>query len=422
MTNFEKINNLSGSNHATILYTCDSADRIRIWGIWADNVNGKHGICYTDGLEDGKLKDPTFKEAKEKNVGKTNYMSPQAQALEMVKQEVGKKEKENYFGTPDKARALKAFRPMLCPSGMKWSEYASGGKKSNKVIYPALASPKFDGARCNIYIDVLLENIVTRTREGRDWKNFEHIRLHSALTNFLETNPNIILDGEMYNHDFKDEFESLMSVFRKEKPTETEKAESARVSKYFIYDIYDKNSPKLSALERQIIMRNIYEEFFIDCPEFVFVFSTAVENEAAFDKFHETCMDEGYEGTILRLSACPYGVESRSGELLKRKDVFDAEFVISGVFEGEGSKAGIAGGIIIDLRGPVIGMNINDSKKLDMTTDQKAGLARGWDDVKAKELLENAENYVGKHGTIEYFGITAYGKLRFPKFKALRHD
>ena len=66
-------------------------------------------------------------------------------------------------------------------------------------------------------------------------------------------------------------------------------------------------------------------------------------------------------------------------------------------------------------------MNVNHRSLLNIEVEQDAGMASGWNHKMLKEMLENKTNYIGKSGTIEYGGITAYGKLRFPKFKALRN-
>lgn len=406
-----------------IRFTIDSSDRPREWRIWTGMKGDVHGIFYTDGLvnlkedDDFKMKEPTFKEAKEKNVGKANYMSPAAQAEAMLLQEIGKKERKNYFKTIEEARSGKIFIPMLCPSGMKWKDYANGGNKANKVTYPVLASAKLDGARANVYLEE--GTMVVRTRSSKPWFNFEHIKVNPEIKRFLDENPNIILDGEMYNHDYKDEFEELMSVFRKKKPTEAQKAESARVAKYYVYDIYDRDNPSLTAFERQQKLIEIYKEYFTECDLLVPTLSRVILNEEEFDVFHEKCMDEGYEGTILRMIDAVYGINSRSGELLKRKDEFDCEFEIVDVIEGTGTNKGIAAKVIIKLSSNS-GMNLQDLAKLDLEATQSAGMAKGWNHDLCRELLENKDKVIGQMATINYFGVGSHGKCRFPKMKTIR--
>jgi len=401
-----------------IRYTTDSKGRVRQWHCWAGQKDGVNGIFYTDGLvnmsekDDFKLKEPTFKEAKEKNVGKTNYLSPKAQAIKMVEQEVGKKDRKNYFKTIQEAKDNKLWLPMLCPAGMVWSEY----KTKPHVVFPVLASNKLDGARCNILIHK--GAIHLQTRSGKQWLNFEHLRKDPAIVEFMKDYPNIILDGEVYNHEYKDSFEELMSVFRKTKPTDADRETSERVARYHIYDVYDKNNPDLNAFQRQQLLLGIIEEYFQECKYIVPEFSKVVKTEEEFDTFHEEALAEGYEGTILRIIDGPYDVDKRSKNLLKRKEKFDAEFRITDIVEGKGTNKGIASTIYIDL-GENAGMNANHKASL-VACVQDAGMAKGWNHEKCKDLLDNRDKYIGKMATIEYFEITAHGKLRFPKFKTVR--
>ena len=55
--------------------------------------------------------------------------------------------------------------------------------------------------------------------------------------------------------------------------------------------------------------------------------------------------------------------------------------------------------------------------------EQDAGMAKGWDHAKCAKIMTETHEYIGYMATIEYGGMTNHGKLRFPKFKALRrHD
>lgn len=406
-------------------YTLDSVGRIRQWQCWYGiNEEGKHGIFYTDGLlneqeeDDFKMKDPIFKEAKEKNVGKANYLSPEAQAKLMVEQEVGKKERSNYYVTPELARSQKLWLPMLCPSGMKWKDYAG----TDKVSWPAWASPKLDGARANAMdFQASIQNgqVYLQTRTGKEWLNCEHIA--KELQPILQEYPTWIIDGEFYNHDYRDNFEDLMSIIKKQKPTEEQKKFSAENVQYHVYDIFDTEYPKLNVSDRQNMMFCMfyYEELSSSLKMCVPLFSTLCMTEEDFDKFHSECLDKGYEGSILRLEA-PYDVDKRSKNLLKRKELFDCEMKILDVIEGEGTNKGIAAKVIVDLtKNGVSGMNA-DHQALLMRAHQDAGMAKGWDHDKCRALLENKDDVIGKMATIEYFEITGHGVCRFPKLKAIR--
>ena len=410
-----------------IRYTTDSKGNARQWHCWAGQKDGKYGIFYTDGRvnekegDDFKMKEPTFKEAKEKNVGKENYLSPEAQSHKMVEQEVGKKERKNYFKTIKEARDNKKWLPMLCPAGMVWKDY----KSKDHVIFPALASNKLDGARNNILAappigEKVLVGIDLQTRTGKPWYNFQHLAECPEIVKFMNDWPNIVLDGEVYNHKYKDNFEDLMSVFRKKKPTDEDRKLSEKVAEYHIYDVYDKDNPEMGAFDRQKLLMGIIQDYFMDCKYVVPEFSKVVKTEAEYDEFHNAALAEGYEGSILRMLNAPYDVDKRSKNLLKRKEKFDAEFKILDIVEGKGGSVGIAATIYIDL-GTNSGMNADHKIALNEYEIQDAGMAKGWNHELCKDLYENRDKYIGQMATIEYFEITSHGKLRFPKFKAVRN-
>ena len=401
-------------NEKVIRYTTDSAGRVRQWQCWfSTNSVGVWGIFYTDGLVTGKMKTPTFKEAKEKNIGKANYMSTEMQAAAMVIQETGKKERKNYFETPALATANKKWLPMLCPSGMKWAIYKDN--KNAGIFYPAYASVKYDGARCNLFLQD--GEIYAQTRTGKEWLNVDHIKKDSGIIEFFKFNPTAILDGELYNHDYKDNFEDLMSVIKKQKPTEAQKEFAAKEVEYHVYDVFMTDKPEAIFSERIVWMETMFETYHI--PKFmIYAESMKMDNEAQFNEFHSAALALGYEGSILRLNM-EYKVDSRAKQLLKRKELFDCEFVIDEVCEGVGSHKGLGSHMYISLN-TVSGMNANDMKKIDQDLRQKAAPGKGWDHDMLEKLFKNRESLIGKVVTVEYFELTDKGRLRFPKFKAIR--
>ena len=71
--------------------------------------------------------------------------------------------------------------------------------------------PKLDGVRCVIQYERRVQPredvVVAYSRTGKEWKNIQHILFN--LKPWFQLNPNVILDGELYNHDFKDNFEII---------------------------------------------------------------------------------------------------------------------------------------------------------------------------------------------------------------------
>ena len=109
---------------------------------------------------------------------------------------------------------------------------------SNKPIdytKPVFIQPKLDGVRCLIQYDA--GKVTAYSRTGKKWKNIEHIELN--LLKFFNKYPDVILDGELYNHAFKDDFESIISMVRKTKPTAEDRVISSDNVQFHCYDIID---------------------------------------------------------------------------------------------------------------------------------------------------------------------------------------
>ena len=95
--------------------------------------------------------------------------------------------------------------------------------------YPAFIQPKLDGVRC------LFTAKGAFSRANNQFMNVEHIE--QALKPFFAKNPTVILDGELYNHGLKDDFEKIISLVKKKKPTDADKAEAKELVQYHVYDV-----------------------------------------------------------------------------------------------------------------------------------------------------------------------------------------
>ena len=142
-------------------------------------------------------------------------------------------------------------KPMLAyPVSDKPVDYKS-------VVY---MQPKLDGVRCLIQAEKkfvtesrkhhgtakIFKTVVTAySRNGNEWKNINHIL--KELEPFFMEYPDVILDGELYNHDFKDDFESIISMVRKTKPTDEARTESAKHVQFHCYDVIDGKQDHYSA-------------------------------------------------------------------------------------------------------------------------------------------------------------------------------
>ena len=98
-----------------------------------------------------------------------------------------------------------------------------------RAVYPAYIQPKLDGVRC------LIDKDGAYSRTGKEFKNIEHNKV--LLQGFFKDFPRATLDGELYNHELKDDFEKIISLVRKTKPTKEHKYEASKLIQFHYYDV-----------------------------------------------------------------------------------------------------------------------------------------------------------------------------------------
>jgi ATP-dependent DNA ligase len=263
---------------------------------------------------------------------------------------------------------------------------------------PVFMQPKLDGVRCLIQYERRTQPredvVVAYSRTGKEWKNIDHI-LQSLLP-FFQANPNVILDGELYNHALKDDFEKIISCVRKQKPTAIDKAESRKLVQFHCYDIVDETMP--------FNERYKFVDFNLRDPS-IYGVRTVQTHEVHAEKYayqlHDTFLNNGFEGSILRLNDV-YQCK-RSHSLRKFKDFHDAEAVLIDWVEGKGKRKGTIGKFMaIDADGNTFGMPVMDNFK------------------KLQTMFKEMQGWLGKEATFTYFERTKAGSYRHPLFKAIR--
>ena len=269
--------------------------------------------------------------------------------------------------------------------------------------------PKLDGVRCLIQYEnkplkniddlsgQLTENVVVAySRTGKEWKNIDHIL--EELIPFFEKYPNVILDGELYNHDFKNDFEKIISMVRKTKPSAWDRVESKLCVQFHCYDIIDEKLPYLQRKEfiNQSLMLLGNSVHTLD--------TYRVRDTEAVEVNHEEFLELGYEGSILRKNT-PYECK-RSWTLMKVKDFSDAEALIVGYEEGKGKREGTLGKFL---------MQDEDGNKFGCPP------GKGYNYQDMRDILNNIHKYMGQTATFTYFERTKAGSYRHPLFKGLRN-
>jgi len=251
--------------------------------------------------------------------------------------------------------------------------------------------PKLDGVRCVIQYD---GKVKAYSRTGKEWKNIDHILFN--LEPWFKLNPYVILDGELYNHGLKDDFEKIISLVRKTKPTDIDMLESADMVQFHCYDIIDEKLPFDQRIEF------VTESLMLLGNSIHTVDTVQIPNQFEAEEMHEVNMNSGFEGSILRTNdtyAC-----KRSHNLRKFKDFHDAEANITGWVEGKGKRIGTIGKFTaIDVDGNEFGMPVMDKFKY------------------LQDNFEEMKTWIGEVATFTYFERTKAGSYRHPLFKCIRN-
>ena len=257
---------------------------------------------------------------------------------------------------------------------------------------PTFIQPKLDGVRCVIQCDDW-GGITAYSRTGKQWKNIDHIL--EQLAPFFSKFPNVILDGELYNHDLRDNFEKIISLVRKTKPTDEDRLEASKLTQFHCYDIIDEKLPFNQRAEF------VNESLMLLGGSICTVTTTQVNSEAQAKHYHNCNLKYGYEGSIVRTNDT-YQCK-RSHNLRKFKDFHDAEAEITGWVEGKGKRIGTIGKFTaVDSEGNEFGMPVMDKFKY------------------LQDNFENMKSWVGCVATFTYFERTKAGSYRHPLFKAIR--
>jgi DNA ligase-1 len=332
----------------------------------------------TSGRLGGSLVTSTWKKCLPKNIGKANETTAESQAGYEAQALIKKKMENGYQETVPEADST-PFEPTFAKLY---------GEFSHKVQWDsAYGTPKLDGMRCVARKSGFL------SRKRKPITSVPHIV--DSLAPFFEKFPDAILDGELYTHELKHDFNALISITRKSDVAGAE-AEKAKSMQYWVFDVVlDAAYPA----RIEWLRTNLKSQY----PYIHIVEPTKLETPSAAEDFKIKQVALGYEGAMLRWGNVPY-LQGRNPNLLKIKDLVDEEALILGVIEGEGNRSGMLGKFQL---------------RFDSGVDFESNMKGTFEQY--KQIFDNPERYIGKKATVEYQGLYPdSGKPRFPRVKAIR--
>jgi len=307
-----------------------------------------------------------------KNIGRSNETTDVQQAILEATAKFQKKLDKGYNEvlTTDK----KFFEPML----------AFELKQYEKLLFtvPTFVQPKLDGVRC------ILKDGKLTTRAGKSIISCPHLEIDAFF-----------FDGELYCNELKNNFNKIISLVRKTKPNQEDLEESKNLIQYWAYDnpaFEGTFSQRYARLARQLDV-NFERSELGKYIKLVPVYE--VKSMEEINKYHAQFLEEGYEGTMIRMDLGRYE-NKRSKQLLKYKNFQDAEFLILDVKTGSGNRANVAN---------VLTVQLPDNTTCDVTmTGTMEFMA---------QVLKDKNEVIGKYATVKYFSMTEDNKLRFPTLK-----
>lgn len=363
-----------------LLYSRGKKNKILTWQV---ETNGT-GFRTIRGQHGGKLVTDAWTVCEPMNPGKANATSADSQARKEARAKHADKLKKGY--TPDIAEIdnVIPFQVMLA------EEYRAITAK-RPLVFPQLVQPKLDGVRCR-------GNRAPKlfSRENNEFHSCPHIRAQVALV-LADLGGPADVDGELYNHDLKDDFDELIHLIRTSDPkklTPEFLAETREKIQYWVYDV-------MLDLPTEERSRWVAEKF-KDIPFVAIVPTHIVNNQAELDARYEEFLLAGFEGMMIRDPRSTY-VYDRDESLLKRKEHIDLEFPLVDILEGVGNRSGKAGKVVCRLPdGRTFEANVKG--KFEFLT----------------RFLRTRADHIGKPATIRFQSYTPDGIPRFGRMTAIR--
>lgn len=341
------------------LFKRDRTGRVRRWCILSEPGSARY--AYQTGILDGVQTQSGWTTVTGKQ-GRTDAGQVEFEVAAAYRHQL----ERDYFETIEEIDTPRIFEPMLA------SKY--------KAFKPGFAQPKLDGMRCIAKATGLF------SRQGKPILSAPHII--EALTAFFERFPDAILDGELYNHDFKEAFEPLMSLARKGYPSPG--------SENLQYHVYDYPSAPGGFKDR-------FHQLVIDLPRndtLHLVETHRVRDEATFDALTNKWLDDKYEGSMWRDADGEYVIAGRPKFLQKRVIMTVEEYDFVELVLGNGNWAGIPKSVVCWKPGA--------DRSMGPTKDNTFSAGIAGTEAENMALLDRRIGQV----TIQSKGLTGYGVPR----------
>lgn len=360
------------------LYCRDSMGRVRIWkmeqrGCWYRTISG---------LIDGEQVTTEWTVAKGKNTGRSNETSCEEQATKEIENKYKKQLKTGYFEDVNNIDTTQYVEPMLAKN---YKDYASKIDFSKECW---IAQCKFNGMRCVATKQGLF------TRKGERYMTCKHIE--DTLKPFFDKHPNGVLDGELFNEEYRQQLNEISKLIRKTVHISQEDLNQCeKLVDYYVYDGYgfdEKNNETREYGHRKQLIDHYMKSISCIIP----VTDHTIQSTEDMSRAYYLYVNAGHEGIMLRNCNSPYQ-NKRSKYLLKVKPEDDSEAVILDIIEGEGNWSGTGKTITLQWNNKIFDATFKGSHE------------------QATAFLLNRDEWINKTVTFLYNGLTGLGTPNYAR-------
>ena len=253
--------------------------------------------------------------------------------------------------------------------------------------------------RCMMRWDEDTQCIKTSSRGGQDYDaSTIAITTNPDLIDLFQENPSIILDGELYIHGRPLQYISGVARLKKED-------QRIHALEYWIYDCLD-TQDLARPFELRLADLESFDEAYFEGDSYnkdgnvKFVPHRKVTGYLFAKKWHDTYVEEGFEGIILRDPDKEYGVNKRDNRMIKMKEYQDDEFKIIGWEPG--------------LR------PVEDMVFICLCAGKEFKAKPMGDRSVKQEYIDNLDQIIGKMATVKFFTYTEDGIPSQPVLKSIR--
>lgn len=345
---------------------------------WEIEVVGNKFRTITGSVDDQHVTSDWTIVSEGKNVGKKNATTPEEQAFSEAESRWDKKQKSGgYWLNIKDIDKSKFVEPMLA------NHYKD---RTGKIKFPVMVDRKYNGMR----------QITTRngqfSRKGEKIISAPHI--FERVKHLFDKHPNLVIDGELYNHTLRFQLNELIKLVNKKKlstVTSSDFNRSKEIVDYYVYDAYGFVIDDVEITRDTVCSerREALTKLLSCIDDVIAVEFRWANNDDEVMQIFDSDVDEGYEGSIVRVNTSYQN--KRTNDLLKVKSEDDDECVIKSISEGTGNWSDTAKTATINWNGNEFDATFKGSYE------------------ELQEVLKNQKQWCGKKVTFLYFGLTGKG-------------